>query len=115
MGEQTKKDLDSGVKMGILEDVSGGANQRSWLAPPETSSRIPILTALSKSFLVCSLIANGTGITLDVRFAFMPLLPSLNSAFILSTFIIESGCVWQIFMELDLNTLIQTCRKSNGI
>merc|ERR1711984_16081 len=84
-----------------------GANHRSWLALPETSSRIPIFTALSKSFFVCSLIAKGTGITLDVRFAFIPLLPSLNSTFILSTFIIVRGCVWQIFMELDLNTLLR--------
>ena len=33
MREQTKKDLDSAVKMGILEDVSGGANHDLWLAP----------------------------------------------------------------------------------
>ena len=31
--EQTKKDLDSAVKMGILEDVSGQANHDLWLAP----------------------------------------------------------------------------------
>ena len=33
MREQTKKDLDSAVKMGILEDVSGQANHNLWLAP----------------------------------------------------------------------------------
>ena len=31
--DQTKKDLDSAVKMGILEDVSGQANHDLWLAP----------------------------------------------------------------------------------
>ena len=33
MREQTKRDLDSAVKMGILEDVSGKANHDLWLAP----------------------------------------------------------------------------------
>ena len=33
MREQTKKDLDSAVKMGILEDVLGLANHDLWLAP----------------------------------------------------------------------------------
>ena len=32
MREQTKKDLDSAVKMGILEDMSGQANHDLWLA-----------------------------------------------------------------------------------
>ena len=102
--------LKSITLLGVLSFLGTtimGANQRSWLAPPETSSRIPILTALSKSFLVCSLIANDTGITLVVRFAFKPFFPSLNSTFIFSTFIIESGCVWQTFMELDLYTLLR--------
>jgi len=31
--EQTKKDLDSAVKMGILENVSGKPNHDLWLAP----------------------------------------------------------------------------------
>ena len=30
---QTKKDLDDAVRMGILENVSGGNNHDLWLAP----------------------------------------------------------------------------------
>ena len=31
--EQTRKDLDNAVRMGILEDVSGKNNHDLWLAP----------------------------------------------------------------------------------
>lgn len=82
-----------------------GANHRSWLGLPETSSRIPIFTALSKSFFVCVLNARGEAITLDVRFAFMVSQPSLSSTVIFGTFIIGSCWVWQMFIELALNCM----------
>ena len=43
--------------------------------------------------------------TLDVRFAFISVKPSLSSTVIFGTFIIGSGWVWHMFIELALNCM----------